>query len=160
MLFDDTSSDSDIKHVLLPSSCFSKMNKLNAMRKQIRRIVVLEERPFSFIDLENFEVNGTRFELKHGTIRNYLSKLTKSGEIEFAYNSGVAFYTLPGKKFTKDVTADHMGVPAPLPPYSFINFLSKVHLFTDGLRIVASTNRLCMTSALLSKLKEYGYCFV
>src|SRR5918996_1896805 len=119
MKFNDTSSDSDIRHALLLSSCFSKMNKLNAMRKQIRRIVILEERPFSFIDLENFEVNGTRYELKHGTIRNYLSKLTRSGEIEFAYNSGVAFYTFPGKKFTKDVTANHMGGSSSLILHQF-----------------------------------------
>ena len=85
------------------------MNKLNAMLKRIREIVILEARPCSFIDLKSFEVDGIRYELKHGVIRNYLSKLTRSGEIEFAYNSGVAFYTLPGKKFTKDMTADHMG---------------------------------------------------
>src|SRR5918994_1370763 len=61
------------------------------------------------MDLKGFEVDGTRYELKHGVIRNYLSKLTRSGEIEFAYNSGVAFYTLPGKNFTKYMTAHHMG---------------------------------------------------
>lgn len=81
-----------------------KMNKFDAMRKRITEIVILEERPFSFIDLKSFEMDGTRYELKHGSIRNYLSKLTKFGEIEFSYNSGVAFYTLPGRKFTKQVT--------------------------------------------------------
>ena len=149
MLFDDTSSDSDIKHVLLPSSCFSKMNKLNAMRKQIRRIVVLEERPFSFIDLENFEVNGTRYELKHGTIRNYLSKLTKSGEIESAYNSGVAFYTLPGKKFTKDVTADHMGDTA-----------SSSSLFLHQLPIKSTPIYKWIKNRRFEKLVGSGYSFV
>jgi len=93
------------------------MNKLNAMRKRIREIVILEERPFSFLDLKSFEVNGTRYELEHGVIRNYLSKLTRYGEIEFAYNSGVAFYTLPGRNFTKDVTANHVegSLPKPRP---------------------------------------------
>lgn len=114
MKFNDISSDSDTKYVLLPSPHFSKMNKLNAMRKRIREIVISEERPFSFLDLKSFEVDGTQYELKHGVIRNYLSKLTKSGEIEFAYNSGVAFYTLPGRNYTKDVTAGHMGGPLSL----------------------------------------------
>jgi hypothetical protein len=109
MKFDDTSNDSDTKHVLLPSPNFSKMNKLNAMRKRIGEIVILEERPFSFLDLKSFVVDGIQYELKHGVIRNYLSKLTGCGEIEFAYNSGIAFYTLPGKNFTKYVTANHVG---------------------------------------------------
>ena len=79
------------------------------MLKRMGEIVFLEERPFSFLDFKSFEVDGIRYELKHGVIRNYFSKLTKSGEIESAYNSGIAFYTLPGKKFTKDVTADRVG---------------------------------------------------
>ncbi|MGH9926221.1 MAG: hypothetical protein ACRD5B_12680, partial [Nitrososphaeraceae archaeon] len=85
------------------------LSKFNAMRKKIREIVILEERPFSFLDFKSFEVDGMRYELKHGVVRNYLSKLTRSGEIKFAYNSGVAFYTLPGKNFTKYVTADRVG---------------------------------------------------
>ena len=110
MNFNDTTSDSDTKHVLLPSSHFS-MNKLNAMRKRIREIVILEERPFSFLDFKSFVVDDIKYEFKHGVIRNYLSKLTRAGEIEFAYNSGIAFYTLPGRTFAKDVTAHHTGGP-------------------------------------------------
>src|SRR5918996_5939760 len=109
MKFDDTSSDSDTEHVLLQSSNFTKLSKIDAMLRRIREIVILEERPFSFIDLKGFEVDGTRYALKHGVIRNYLSKLTRSGEIEFAYNSGIAFYTLPGKTFTNGVTGNRMG---------------------------------------------------
>jgi hypothetical protein len=104
----DTRSDSDTKHVLPPPH-FRKINKFNAMRKRIREIVILEERPFSFLDLKSFEVDGMRYELKHGTIRNQLSKLAKSGEIEFAFYSGAAFYTLPGKIFTKQMTSSPMG---------------------------------------------------
>ena len=109
MKFDDTSSDSDTEHVLLQSSNFTKLSKIDAMLRRIREIVILEERPFSFIDLKGFEVDGRRYELKHGVIRNYLSKLTRSGEIEFAFNSGIAFYTLPGRSFTKQVTPNHVG---------------------------------------------------
>jgi hypothetical protein len=73
------------------------------------QIVVQEDRPVSFIDFKSFEVEGKRYDLEHGTIRNYFSRLTRIGFIEFAYNSGIAFYTLPGKNFTKRVTADHVG---------------------------------------------------
>lgn len=86
-----------------------RMTKFSAMRKRIREIVILEERPFSFLDFKSFEVDGKRYELENGTIRNYLSQLTKAGEIEFDYNSGIAFYTLPGRKFSKHMTADHVG---------------------------------------------------
>jgi hypothetical protein len=90
---------------------YRKISKYNAMRKRINEVVVLEERPFSFIDFKSFIVDGVQYELKHGVIRNYLSKLTRCGEIEFAYNCGVAFYTLPGKTFAKDVTPNHMEGP-------------------------------------------------
>lgn len=95
--------------VMYAAVVFPKMNKFDLMRKRIREIVVLEQRPFSFIDFENFVVDGVQYELNHGTIRNYFSKLCKAGEIEFAYNSGIAFYTLPGRKFSKQMTADHVG---------------------------------------------------
>lgn len=81
-----------------------KMSKFNAMGKRIREIVVLEDRPFSFVDFKSFVVDGMRYELGHGVIRNYLSKLTRSGEIEFAYNSSCISLEL---HFTKDVTANH-----------------------------------------------------
>jgi hypothetical protein len=86
-----------------------RLTKFNAMKKRIREIVLLEEKPFSFLDFKNFAVDGIQYELKHGVIRNYLSKLTRRGEIEFSFNSGIAFYTLPGKTFSKDVAADRVG---------------------------------------------------
>ena len=92
----------------------SQITKFDAMQKRIREIVIKEDRPFSFIDLKSFEIDGIQYELKHGTIRNYLSKLTKTGEVEFAYNSGIAFYTLPGKTFPYYVTANRVGGSSPL----------------------------------------------
>ena len=85
------------------------MDGLNAIRKRIKEIVVIDDRPFSYLDVLGFELDGVSYTFAHGTIRNYFSKLTKSGEIEFAYNSGVAFYTLPGRNFTKQVTPHHVG---------------------------------------------------
>jgi hypothetical protein len=85
------------------------MNGLEAIRRRMREIVVSDDRPFSYLDFLEFQIDEISFRLAHGTIRNYFSKLTKSGEIEQVYNSGVAFYTLPGKSFKKQVTGDQVG---------------------------------------------------
>jgi hypothetical protein len=80
------------------------MNGLNAIRKRITEIVVIDERPFSFLDFREFQLEGVSYRFAHGTIRNILSKLRMSKEIELAYNSGIAFYTLPGKIFNRQET--------------------------------------------------------
>lgn len=99
------------KGVIVTAMNSQKISSFDAMRKRMREIVVLEGRPFSFVDFKSFEVDGKQYELKHGVIRNYLSKLTKSGEITFSFNTGAAYYTLPGKNFTKqNMTATHVGV--------------------------------------------------
>lgn len=135
---------------------YPKISKYNAMRKRIKEIVVIEERPFSFIDFKSFIVDGVQYELKHGVIRNYLSKLARSGEIEFAYNCGVAFYTLPGNSFTEDVTPNHME-----GPFSLIHQLPFRNTpIYNGLKIAAPINRLCTTYGLHLKLMESGYSFV
>ncbi|HET7389499.1 MAG TPA: hypothetical protein VFJ51_01655, partial [Nitrososphaeraceae archaeon] len=56
-------------------------------------------------------------------------KLRKSGEVELAFRSRPAFYTIPGTKFDKSMTLDHMGVPnsiidqsvlKPMPIYNWL----------------------------------------
>src|SRR5215469_16901802 len=42
-----------------------------------------------------------------------ISKLRKSGEVELAFRSRPAFYTLTGKKFNRTMTLDHVGVGVP-----------------------------------------------
>ena len=86
-----------------------KMNSLNAMRRHLNDIVVTKNRPFSYLDFLDFELDSIRYKLSHGTIRNYLSILAKSGEIVLAYNSGIAFYTIPGKQFTNNMTHSPTG---------------------------------------------------
>ena len=84
---------------------------LGAMKLKIKEIVLIEGRPFSFADLKAFEIGGKRYEMEYGTIRNYVSLLRKTGEVQPAFKSKPAFYTIPGKKFTKTMTLNHMGVP-------------------------------------------------
>ncbi len=80
------------------------------MYEQMKYIVLVEKRPFSFKDFLRFEVNGKKYKMEHGTFRNKISKLNKNGEVELAYYSHIAFYTLKGHKFGKSaITHDHTG---------------------------------------------------
>jgi hypothetical protein len=88
------------------------MHKIvGAMKLKMKQIVLLERRPFSFADFREFEIGGEKYEMRHGTFRNNISRLMKEGEVELAFKSRSAFYTIPGNKFSKAMTLDHMGVP-------------------------------------------------
>jgi hypothetical protein len=81
------------------------MSKLDeAMLQHMRYLVFTEGRPFSYRDFRDFEVNGENYGMTHGTYRNKISKLKKTGEVEDEYNAGVAFYTLKGHRFGKAKT--------------------------------------------------------
>jgi hypothetical protein len=78
------------------------MSKLDeAMLQHMRYLVFTEGRPFSYLDFRDFEVNDESYSMTHGTYRNKISKLKKTGEVEDEYNAGVAFYTLKGHRFGK-----------------------------------------------------------
>jgi hypothetical protein len=83
---------------------------LGAMKLKIKEIVLVQRRPFSYLDLAEFEIGGQNYKMCQGTFRNNISKLKKTGEIELAVGSRPAFYTIPGKKFNKAMTHDHAGV--------------------------------------------------
>ena len=82
----------------------------NTMLDHMGYLVFSERRAFCFRDFLRFEVDGEVYGMTPGTFRNKISRLRKSGEIEFAYNSGTAFYTLPGYRFGKPMTPNHTGV--------------------------------------------------
>ena len=77
-------------------------------------LVYNDQRPFSYIDFMEFEVHDKKFQMSHGTFRNYISRLIKEGLVEVAYKSNITFYTLRGKKFDKAsrlaMTGNHTGV--------------------------------------------------
>jgi len=78
-----------------------------AMLKHIDYIVNSEYRPFTYKDFLIFEVNGAGYNMKHGTFRNKISELNKRGDTELYCKSGIAFYTLKGKKFGNRMTHNH-----------------------------------------------------
>ena len=79
----------------------------DAMRKHIEYIVCTETRPFSFIDFLSFEVHQQHYNMSHGTFRNKISAMLKTGEIELAYYSRQGFYTINGVNFSKQMIPDH-----------------------------------------------------
>src|SRR3569833_1082124 len=87
------------------------MSKLSgAMKLKIREIVLVQGRPFSYLDFAQFEVCGQDYKMSHGTFRNNISRLKKAGDIELAFGSQPACYTIPGKKFSGTMTHHHVGV--------------------------------------------------
>jgi hypothetical protein len=71
----------------------------------IKKIVKLERRPFTYVDIVEAGVKITK-----GTFRNKISKLLKAGRIEPVYYSPQGFYTIKGEDCTKSVTDDHTTV--------------------------------------------------
>jgi hypothetical protein len=88
------------------------LNELEkAMVKHMEHIVFVECRPFSYMDFENFEVDGRVYSIAHGTCRNKFSYLAKIQIIELEYNCKVSYYTLKGVHFGAKgtMTRNHMG---------------------------------------------------
>src|SRR5690349_20023820 len=105
-----------------------------AMKVHMQRIVLIEGRPFCFRDFLDFEVDGKKYKMKLGTIRNKISKLKKNGLIQLEYYSGPAFYSLKGVSLTKprrEMTDNHT-VVSQLSSVSFIdNLPSQIHSVHD-----------------------------
>jgi hypothetical protein len=81
-----------------------------ATEKHMAYLVHTENKPFSYRDFMEFEVEGKVYRMTHGTFRNKITILKKTGKVELAYNAGTAFYTLKGKTFGRKMTPDHTGV--------------------------------------------------
>jgi hypothetical protein len=79
----------------------------DAMLEHLGWLVFSEGRPACYRDFINFQLNGINYSIKQGTIRNNLSQLRRRGEIELAYRSIYAFYTIPGYSY---MTPDHAPV--------------------------------------------------
>ena len=86
------------------------MKKLDtAILKHIKKLVLEDNRPFSYRDLLYFIVDDEPYQLDSGTIRNKFLQFKKEKRIELCYRSKVAFYSLPDIKFGKDklMTLNH-----------------------------------------------------
>ena len=87
------------------------MNGKRLLLKRMKQISILEQRPFTYADLEAFKMNGQAHSYKNGTIRNYCSQLRKEGKIERILGSSQVLHTVVGFNFEKKkVTSDYTGV--------------------------------------------------
>jgi hypothetical protein len=119
------------------------------MKCRVEEIVAEEQRPFSVSDFRRFEVDGKEYRMSAGTCRNYFGKLRRERIIEFAYRSGLAFYTLPGREFPKSMTSDHVGGTSSssssleagrkTPIYKWIKNLPVEKQSVHNLRLIFST---------------------
>jgi hypothetical protein len=104
-----------------------------AMKVHMQRLVLIEKRPFSYLDFLDFEVDSKRYSMVHGTFRNKISTFIKDGLVQLYY-SVQAFYSLKGYHFAKPkpgMTDDHTVVP-PVSSVSFIdNLPSERHSVHD-----------------------------
>lgn len=99
-----------------------------AMKMHIQRLVRVETKPFCYRDFLNFEVNGKKYTMTHGTVRNKISQLIKNGYAQLEYYSGPAFYSLKGVNFTKPkqkMTDNHTVVPQ-LSSVSSVSFIDSL----------------------------------
>ncbi|MGA9840926.1 MAG: hypothetical protein WBQ25_01280 [Nitrososphaeraceae archaeon] len=105
-----------------------------AMKVRMQRIVRVEKRPFCYRDFLEFEVDGKKYSMTHGTFRNKISQYVRNGYAQLEYYSGLAFYSLEGYHFAKPklaMTDNHTVVPQ-LSSVSFIdNLPSQRHSVHD-----------------------------
>ncbi len=105
-----------------------------AMKVHIQRIVRVEKRPFCFRDFLDFEVDGKKYSMTHGTFRNKISQHVRSGYAQLEYISCPAFYSLKGVHFAKSKheMTDNRTVVFHLSSVSFIdNLPSQRHSVHD-----------------------------
>jgi len=82
--------------------------------QRIKEIVLNEHRPVSLLDfLPSFEIEGKKYDMKYSSLRNILSSLRRTHQIQVAFKTKQTFYTLPGITFgSKMMTPYHTGVPS------------------------------------------------
>ena len=73
------------------------MSELDEAMLQHMKYLVSQNGHFSYTDFLNFEVNGMRHSMTHGTFRNKVSNLIKCGAVYLARHSAPAKYTLWGR---------------------------------------------------------------
>jgi len=98
------------------------------MKMHMQRLARVEKRPFCYHDFLEFEVDGKKYSMTHGTFRNKISQYLKNGSAQLEYYSGPAFYSLKGVHFAKpkrEMTDNHTVVPS-LSSVSSLSFIDSL----------------------------------
>jgi hypothetical protein len=105
----------------------------DAMIAHMAFIVFSLCRPFCRLDFMLFEHEGKEYKVAPGTFRNKISNLVKSGEVELAYKSVIAFYTLRGHRFDKPMTFTHLGGKSNLSNDPFVRMIQNLPMDKNAL---------------------------
>jgi len=106
-----------------------------AIKLHMKHIVLREERPFTFADFNQFELEGKLYKMSHGTFRNKISALIKCGAVELDYRSGISFYTMKGHRFSRLTKNYHTGVTTLIPPKGAIGRQSPLYKWLRNLPV-------------------------
>jgi hypothetical protein len=118
-----------------------------AMKVHMQRIVRGEKKPFCYRDFLDFEVDGKKYGMTHGTFRNKISALMKSGYVQWQFSSGPAFYSLRGVDFARPrqkMTGNHTVVSS-LSSVSFIDNLPSERHSVHDIRLRFKTEGIWLT---------------
>src|SRR5215831_14056603 len=98
------------------------------MKMHIQRLVLIEKKPFCYLDFLDFDVDGIRYNMTHGTFRNKISIFIKDGLVQVEYYSVQAFYSLKGYPFTKPKPGmtDNRTVVPNLSSVSSVSFIDNL----------------------------------
>jgi hypothetical protein len=98
------------------------------MKMHMQRLVLIEKRPFCFRDFLEFEVDGKKYSMTHGTFRNKILAFMKNGYVQLEYYSGPAFYSLKGINFTKarQRMTDNRTVVSSVSSVSSVSFIDNL----------------------------------
>ena len=82
------------------------------MKKHMEYLCIEEQRAFSYLDFQEFQVDGEYHKMGHGTFRNKVSGLMQKGKIEWVCNSPQGFYTFKESEqnLNSPTNDDHTGV--------------------------------------------------
>lgn len=105
------------------------MNAKDAIYSKTKEIVESKGYDVCYKDFISFELDGKKYFFKKGTIRNAFSSLSKEGKIELQCRSPIAFYTLEGMKYEKEMTLRYRGVQNKI--IDFYIKLFKIHGLND-----------------------------
>ncbi len=112
-----------------------------AMKVHMQRIVRVEKKPFCYHDFLDFEVDGKKYSMTHGTFRNKISQYVRNGYAQLEYYSGPAFYSLNGFNFAKPRLGmtDNRTVVPQLSSVSFIDTLPSERHSVHDIRLRFNT---------------------
>ena len=127
-----------------------------AIMSRMKQIVLLERRPFSYIDFKDFEILNRNYKVAHGTFRNKISKLVKKGIVELEYNSKLSFYSLAGIHFGNTMIRNLTGNTGVIGATQLIDFIQELPLENKSIHDIHMKFSVPDIWTVISSLPKYN----